>query len=58
MEDPIIRVDGDNGTLLNESLWCMIRKMMLEDRLGWMYNGRVKIYVNDEEVDEPLDWDE
>ena len=58
MEDPIIRVDGDNGTLLNQSLWYMIKKMMFEDRLGWMYNGEVKMYLNGEKVEKPPEMEE
>ena len=51
-QDPTIKVVGDNGTILEQTLWLFITRLIYE--VGDpIFSGDIKVYLNDEEVQQP-----
>ena len=52
MKDPMIKVEGSDGTIYKKSLHNIImRKLMYEG--PFTYVGKYKVYLNDVEVEKP-----
>lgn len=56
MKDPTIKVVGDNGTILEQTLWLFITRLIYEGNIP--FSGDVKVYLNDEEVQQPAYMDD
>ena len=57
MKDPMIKVEGPDGTIYKNSLHNIImRKLIYEG--PFTYVGDYKVYLNDEEVEKPIDIEE
>ena len=56
MKDPIIRVEGGHGILMDMGLWHLILKIMYEGE--FVYNGDIAIYLDDVEVEKPIEMED
>ena len=52
MEDPTIKVVGNNGIVSEQTLWVFISRLIYEGDM--IYSGDIKVYLNDEEVQQPV----
>ena len=53
MKDPVIKVVGDKGTILEQTLWIFITQLIYEGEIVFSGEGDIKVYLDGEEVQQP-----